>query len=127
MLIRGYEIAGRTIAVIVGVILLLVLFGFGMTQCEKRRNAASQARVERSQAEAASNSAADAIGTVSAAGEREAASEGLTRDNERNIRAASGADVRVNSGVNAAGLQALCRREAYKNSERCKIFRKDGR
>lgn len=124
MMIRGYEIAGRTIAIIVGVILLVVLIGFGVNQCEKRRSAAAQGRVDNAQAGAASNSAADAINTVSAAGGRETASEDLTRQNDRDIRSAPGASDRVNSGVNAAGLQALCKREAYKNSERCKIFRK---
>jgi Tfp pilus assembly protein PilW len=118
-----YGISTRIIAMVVGVIVLIVVVGLFVRSCDSRRSAASQARVERSQAEAASNSAADAIGTVAKAGEAERASEDLTRSNERDIKAAPGANERVNSGVDVAGRKALCRREAYKNSEKCKIFR----
>lgn len=124
MMLFGRQIAGRLIAMVVGGILLVVLIGFGVTQCQQRRNQAAQARVDAGQAGAASESAKDAIGTVTKAGERETASEELGRTNEREIRAADGADDRVKAGVNAAGLQALCRRDAYRNTERCKIFRK---
>ncbi len=117
-------ISTRIIAMAAAAILLVGALLFGVRQCQKQRSAASQARVERSQAEAASNSAADAISTVATAGGREAASEGLSRSNEREIRAAEGANERVGTGVNAAGLQALCRRDAYKDAERCKIFRR---
>lgn len=120
MLIGGYNIAGRLIAMIAAAVLIVVLLGFGLRQCQKQRNAASQARVDASQAAAASNSAADAINTVSAAGGREAASEGLTRSNERDIRAAEGAGDKVKPGVDTAGRAALCRREAYRNDPRCK-------
>lgn len=123
MILFGREIAGRLVAMVAGGLFLLALIGFGLSQCQKRRSEAAQARVERSQAEAASKSAEDAIGTVSEAGKRETASEELTRDNDRDIRVAPGADDRVNAGVNAAGLQALCRRDAYKNTQRCRIFR----
>lgn len=123
MIIRGYEIAGRTIALVVGVVLLIAAVTFGVTQCDKRRNEAAQSRVERSQAEAASNSAADAIGTVSRRGAEETASENLTRDNEREIRGADGAGERVKPGVDYAGRAALCRREAYRNDPKCKVVR----
>lgn len=123
MVIKGYEIAGRTIAMIVGALLLILLLVFGLTQCEKRRNEAAQSRVERSQGEAASNSAADAIETVTAAGGRETASEELTRNNDREIRAADGAAERVKPGVDVAGRAALCRREAYRNDPKCKVMK----
>lgn len=125
MIIGGREIAGRIIAMIVGGLFLLALIGFGVSQCQKRKNAAAQGRVDAAQSEAASNSAADAINAVSEAGKRETASEDLTRSNERDIRAAPGAGDRVNAGVNAAGLKALCQRQVYAKSERCKIFRKE--
>lgn len=127
MRLFGREIAGLVVSRVVAGVLLFLLVSFGLYQCDKRRSERAQSRVDAAQSEAATNSAADAIGTVSKAGEREAASESLTRDNERDIRAAPGAGDMVNSGVNAAGLQALCRRQAYKDSERCKIFRKDAR
>lgn len=124
MIIRGREIATRTIAYVVGGIVIVVLALLLLNQCEKRRNEKVQSKVDSAQVDAATNSAADAINTVSEAGQREASSEDLTRTNERDIRAAPGAGDRVNAGVNAAGLQALCRRDAYRNTERCKIFRK---
>lgn len=124
MMIRGYEIATRTIAYVAGGIVIVVLALLLLSQCDKRRNKKAQSKVDTAQSGAATNSAADAINTVSEAGQREAASEDLTRQNERDIRAAPGAGDRVNAGVNTAGLQALCRRDAYRNTERCKIFRK---
>lgn len=123
MLFRKYEITGRIIGFIVGGLVLFAVAGFGLYQCDKRRNEAAQSRVERGQAGAASESAKDAIGTVTAAGERETASEGLTRDNEREIRGADGAQDRVKPGVDVAGRQALCRREAYRNDPKCKVMK----
>jgi FtsZ-interacting cell division protein ZipA len=120
MMIAGYSIAGRVIAMVVGGLFLLALIGFGLSQCQKRRSEAAQARVERSQAEAASKSAEDAIGTVRRSGESEKASEELTRSNEKEIRNAEGANDPVNSAVRDAGLTALCKRQAYRNNPRCK-------
>lgn len=124
-MIRGREIATRTIAYVVGAVAVVVLALLLLSQCEKRRNEHAQSKVDQAQVEAQSNSAADAINTVSEAGQREAGSEDLTRQNDRDIRAAPGAGDRVNMGVQTAGLQALCRRDAYRNTERCKIFRKE--
>jgi len=121
------EVAGRVVGMAIAGILLFLLIGFGLYQCDKRRSEAAQSRVDAAQAGAQSNSAADAIGTVQARGAQETASEDLTRSNERDIRNAPGADQRVDMGVNVAGLKALCKREAYKNTERCKIFRKDAK
>lgn len=126
-MIFGREITSRVVGLIVGGLILFLLVSFGLYQCDKRRSERAQSRVDAAQAEAATNSASDAIGTVSRRGAEETAAEQLTRDNERDIRAAPGAGDQVNAGVNAAGLKALCRRDAYKNTERCKIFRKDGR
>lgn len=120
MMIRGYAIAGRTIALVVGVIVLILAVGLFVRSCDQRRSRAAQERVEDSQAQAASNSAADAIATVSRSGEAEKASEDLTRANDRDIRAADGANVQVGAGVNAAGRAALCKRAAYRNDPKCK-------
>lgn len=122
MIIRGYEIASRTIGLIVGAVLLVALIGFGLSQCQKRRSEAAQARVERSQAEAASESAKDAIGTVTQRGAEERASEELTRSNEKEIRNAEGASERVGSGVDLAGRRSLCRRAAYRDDPKCRMF-----
>jgi FtsZ-interacting cell division protein ZipA len=120
MMIFGKEIALKLIAMIVGAVLLLGIIAFGVHSCDQRRSKAAQSRVERSQAEAASNSAADAINTVAASGEASRASEDLTRSNERDIRNAQGANDKVNPAVRDAGLAALCKRQAYANDPRCR-------
>jgi hypothetical protein len=109
----------RIIAMIVGAILLLGIIAFGVRSCDVRRSKAAQSRVEHSQAEAASNSAQDAIGTVANADAAAGVSEDLTRSNEQQIRAAPGANDKVNPASRDAGLSALCRRQAYANDPRC--------
>lgn len=123
MMIRGYEIAGRTIAMIVGAALIAAAFIWGPTACQMIRSQKAQSKVDTAQAGAASNSAADAIGTVTAAGGRETASEELTRQNARDIHKADGAGERVKPGVDYAGRAALCRREAYRNDPKCKVMK----
>lgn len=125
MNIFGRIVPLRTLLVLAAIALLVVAAMVVPGCVSKWRSEHAQSRVDAGQASAAANSAADAIGTVTASGARETASEELTRSNERDIRSAPGAGERVNAGVNAAGLQALCRRDAYRNSERCKIFRKE--
>lgn len=112
----------RPTMMVLAAILLLALIAFGVNQCSKRKSEAAQARVSASQAEAQSDSARDAITTVARSGEETAASEQLTRDSERAIRAAPGADARVDMGVHSAGLAALCKRAAYKDAPRCAPF-----
>jgi uncharacterized protein YdbL (DUF1318 family) len=123
MSIRGREIAGRTIAAVIGLVLLALLMSITLYQCDKRRDEKAQGKVDSAQSDAATNSAADAINTVSEAGQRETASEELTRDNDREIRAAEGAAERVKPGVDYAGRRALCKRPAYVNDPKCKVFR----
>lgn len=102
------------------IVLAAVLAFIVPAACQRIRSQAAQARLEHAQSEALSNSAADAISTVSASGARETASEDLTRSNERNIRDAPGAGDVVNAGVISAGMAALCRRAAYRDDPRCK-------
>lgn len=118
----------RQLALIIAVVALALIVAFvGPAQCRRINSQASQAKLERAQSTAAAESAKDAMIVVSGAGEREAGSEGLSRSNEREIRAAPGASERVNSGVDLAGRAALCRREAYRADAKCAMFRKDGR
>ena len=121
------RLGARAIAGIIFAIFLLAVLTFGVTQCQKRQSQGSQSRVERSQAGAASNSAADAIGTVARSGEAERASEDLSRSNSEEIRNAQGANERVGAGVNAAGLRSLCSRSAYRDDSRCKLFKAPAR
>jgi hypothetical protein len=110
----------RIVLYIAGVLIAIGAI-VGLTRsCDKRHNQAAQERVEDSQAGAATNSAADAIGTVQRSSEASAASEEMTRQNDRDIRAADGAAVKIGPGVDAAGRAALCRRAAYRNDPKCK-------
>ena len=106
------------IAVIVALAAILIFAG--PAACNKIRSMAAQARVQHAQTEALSNSANDAVGTVARSGEAERASEELTRTNEQQIRAAEGANDKVNPAVRDAGIAALCRRAAYRDDPRCK-------
>lgn len=113
----------RTIVVILGIILIAVL-AYAVPSCmEKRRSAATQARVEVGQKGAALDSAKDAIDVTARSGERETASEAMTADNARDIRGAEGARERVQAPVDAAGRRALCRRKAYENDPKCAVFK----
>ena len=113
----------NTIVMILAGALLVALLAFGVTQCDKRRNGAAQGRLDTSQANAAQNSAGDAINAVAAAGARETASEDMTRTNDSRIRASEGAGVRVGAGVNLEGRRALCRRKSYENDAKCSMFK----
>jgi flagellar biosynthesis/type III secretory pathway M-ring protein FliF/YscJ len=115
-------LSARVIAMVAAVFVLIVAVGLFVRSCDKRRSQAAQGRVERSQAEASSNSAKDAINAVGAANGRETASEDLTRSNEKDIRNAEGSNAAVNPAARDAGLRALCLRPAYRDSERCKLL-----
>lgn len=123
MMIFGRKIALEVIGMAVLALLLILAIGFGVRSCEKRRSEAAQARMERSQAQAQTDSAKDAINAVAASGEAERASEDMTRNNSAEIHAAPGANDRVNSGVDLAGRKALCRRAAYRDDPKCKVLR----
>lgn len=120
MLIFGKLVPVRTMMLLAGIIALMLLAATVPGCLSKWRSERAQSRVDASQAEAAQDSAKGAIETVAASGERERASDDLTRDNAREIRAAPGAGERVNSGVDLAGRRALCRRPAYANDPKCK-------
>lgn len=82
----------------------------------------AEARLGRNQAEAAQQSGTDAVNTVGAAGDREAASDALTRANERTIRNAQGADAPVAAPVRDAGLASLCRRASHIRDPKCVLL-----
>ncbi len=116
MMIGGYSIAGRLVAMVVGGLFLLAVISFGVTQCQKRRSQAAQGRVNAEMGSAYQNSVTDAVAAAGEANKRETESEALTRSNERTIRDAQGANDAVNPGVRDAGFASLCRRPSYRNS-----------
>lgn len=116
------RLTGRIIAMIVGGLILLALIVFGVSQCQKNKSLGTQAKVDKAQTGALANSAADAIGTTQDVAANAAASEDLTRSNEKDIRNAEGADTRVGAAVDAAGRRSLCKRAAYRNDPKCRVF-----
>jgi hypothetical protein len=114
------KLTTQAILLIALVALIALIVFAGPAACNKFRSMSAQSRVERSQGEAHSISAADAVNTVAASGEGSAASEALTRANEQQIRAAQGSSASVDPAARDAGLAALCKRAAYRDDPRCK-------
>ena len=106
--------------VMVGLVFLLCVVGFLYLQsCRREPHAAAEQRVERAQSRATVESARDAISTQAKVAEAQSAGEELSRTNEKEIRDAKGADAPVDPALRDAGLASLCRRPAYRSSERC--------
>ena len=93
----------------------------GPAACKRASRIAAEQRVEREQRGAAADNARDAIASASAANERERKSDELTIRNQLEIRNAQGADMPVDPHAARAGLDGLCRRAAYRDSERCRL------
>lgn len=120
MTFMGVTLTARLVAIAIAVLAIVGMIFWGPAACQKINSLRDQAKVTGAQHNAFGNSAEDAIGTTAAAGAREASSEELTRQNERDIMAAEGARDPVNPGVARAARTALCRREAYRNDPQCK-------
>ncbi|MCY7271372.1 MAG: hypothetical protein LH485_04875 [Sphingomonas bacterium] len=95
----------------------------GPAACRKLNQESARARLGEQSASSASRNGEDAVATVGAAARREQQSDALTRANEKEIRDAQGADVRLDPAVRDAGLGGLCRRPAYRDHERCRLRR----
>ena len=106
----------------IAIALALVASLLALSQCQRLRVAGVQSKVDQGQTAALGNSAADAVGTVGQAGQREAASEDLTRTNEQEIRNAPGANQPIDTRLHDVGLRALCERDAYRGSQQCAVF-----
>ena len=116
----------RAILAVVVTALLVAIF-FTYKSCQQSSQHAAENDLNKGQIGALTNSAADAVNTQGAANARERASEDLTRSNEREIRHAKGADAAVDPAATGAGLLALCRRAAYRDTERCRLHRAPAR
>ncbi len=100
---------------------LAVLFALWWLYSAVTASPKAEAKLGRNQAEAAAASGSDAVNAVGEAGKREADSDALTRDNERSIRDAEGSDAKIATPARDAGLAALCRRAAYRDSPACRM------
>ena len=108
--------------IMIAMIALLITLA-GPAACRKLNSESARARLGEESARAASRNGEDAVATVGAAARREQQSDALTRDNEREIRDAQGAEVRLDPTVRDAGLGGLCRRAAYRDDQRCRMRR----
>lgn len=108
-------------AAIIGAVLVALLAWAAFHWWQSSVNSGAEARLATSQGQAITESAKDAIGATGAVSARSEAGDSITRDNDHAIRQAEGADAPVSHAANDAGLRALCRRKAYKETERCKL------
>lgn len=114
--------------ILVGLAAALCIVGFFYVQsCQQRRQDAAEGRLKDEQTGALGDSAKDAIKTQGDVAGRERESEALGRQNEKEIRDAEGASDAVNPAVRDAGLRSLCRRPAYRDSQRCKLLQPPAR
>lgn len=114
MMIRGYEIGAKLIAMIVGGLLLVGLIAFTVTQCSSSKTAGKKAEVAEGQAGAATDAGVVAVGTAA----NIIASDNSTDAQVAAAQAEIAAAARGQKG--AAAKRAACRFKAYANSPQCK-------
>jgi len=117
------EFARRFAPWIAIAMIALLIALVGPAACRKLSGEAARARLGEASAAAASRNGEDAVTTVGAAARREQQSDALTRNNEKEIRNAHGADAPIDPAVRDAGLGGLCRRPAYRDDQRCRLRR----
>lgn len=116
--LRSLAPMGRWVLGIGAALFLLAVIG-GVRSCQQAQTAKTETKLATGQTGAAIASGADAAQTVGAVGAGEAATDTITRENDRAIRNAPGADAPVSDGVHDAGLRALCKRAAYRGRPEC--------
>lgn len=117
------ELARRFAPWIAIALLTAIILIAGPRTCAKAERQRAEIRVGQEQGKAATASGRDAVVTTGAAAQRERASDELSTTNQRRIDHAQGADVAVGAAVHDAGIDGLCRRAAYRDSERCRLRR----
>lgn len=101
----------------------LIAGGFAIyTAWQKAHTAKTEANLSKNQTGAATASGQDAVNTLGNRADAEAETDRVSRENTDSITKAKGADAKVAQPVNDAGVKALCRRAAYKDTLRCKAF-----
>jgi len=85
----------------------------------ENRSAKTEISLIENQTEATLESGVDAVSTVTetARGERE--TDAITKENDREIRNAEGANAPVTDTARDAGFASLCRRAAYREHPKC--------
>lgn len=98
---------------------LLLVGWFLLTEPGRQKDAAAAARVGTISAQGAAAAARDAQGVVITSSKAEVASADLDRRNSDAIKSAQGSNDPVMSGVDRAGRDALCLRDAYRRDPAC--------
>ena len=107
------RLSARVIAMIVAAVVAVLLIGLTLHSCTQARQAGAKARYEAAASASATDSARDAVGTVGAAGARDAAIDKQVKGSSDEIGKATGGD------SNAAADRAACRMRSYRHSRRC--------
>lgn len=102
--------------------LVAVLLLWGPAACQRMRSLGAQSKLDRGQGQAAVESGHDAVDTVGNVAAAATDSERLSQENDKEIRNAKGASVRVDPAVSTAGLRAFCKRPSGARTERCRVF-----
>lgn len=114
MMIRGYEISARLIAMIVGVLLIVGVAAFAVTQCSSSKTAGKRAEVSKGQAGAAIDAGSEAVNTAASIIASDSATDAQVAAAQREIAAAAAGQ------KGATAKRAACRFKAYANSPQCK-------
>jgi len=114
MTIRGYELSARLIALVVGILLLIGIVAFALTQCSSRKTAEKQAEVSQGQAGASIGAGAEAGNTLSNVTANVAATDQAVVQGQSEVRAAPEAE------KGAAAVNAACRFKANRDKPQCR-------
>jgi uncharacterized membrane protein YdfJ with MMPL/SSD domain len=114
MMIAEYSIAGRLIAMVVGVVLLVIVAGFALSQCSSRKTAEKKAEVAEGQAGAAIDAGAEAVNTAAEIVASDAATDAQVAAAQAEIRAAA------TGQKGKSAKRAACRFKAYANTPQCR-------
>lgn len=104
----------RIVAMIVGAVVIVLLFGLVLDQCSRKKTAGKEAEVAEGQAGAAVDSGAEAMNTVSNVAAADAATDALVGMGQAEIAAAT------QGSKGKAAKKAACRLKAYRDTPQCK-------
>lgn len=113
MIIRGYEIGGRIIAVAIGALILVIAAGLFLRSCQSAKTAKKEAEVAQGQAGAAVDSGAEAMNTVSNVAAADAETDLLVSMGQAEIAAAS------HGTKGKKAKQVACRLKTYRDTPQC--------
>lgn len=114
MMIRGYAITAKLIAILVGVALIVAALLWGPAACRSMKTAGEQAKISKGQEGAAVNSGAEAMNTVSNVEANSAATDATVSQGQGEVRSAP------EGQKGAVTVSAACRFKANRDKPQCK-------